>query len=118
VLEGGVPDATNNRMELTAAVEGLRALKCACQVTVLTDSDYVRRGITEFLPRWKNNGWRNSSGKPIANQDLWEELDELTEYHRVIWVHVRGHSGQADQELCDTLATNAAQRVKGKAACT
>src|SRR5258708_2818941 len=77
VLQGGVADTTNNRMELVAAIEGLRALKRASQVTVLTDSEYVRRGITEFLPRWKANGWRASTGKPVVNRDLWEELEEL-----------------------------------------
>jgi len=81
-------------MELIAAIEGLRALKRASQVTVLTDSEYVRRGITEFLPRWKANGWRASTGKPVVNRDLWEELEELAGYHEVTWIHVRGHSGQ------------------------
>ena len=116
VLQGGVPDATNNRMELAAAIEGLRALKRTCQVTVLTDSDYVRRGITEFLPRWKNNGWRNASGRAVVNQDLWEQLDELVGYHEVTWVHVRGHSGQPDHERCDALANSAARAAKGGAA--
>jgi ribonuclease HI len=112
VLQGGAPDATNNRMELAAAIEGLRALKRTCQVTVLTDSDYVRRGITEFLPRWKNNGWRNASGGTIVNQDLWEQLHELVGYHDVRWVHVRGHSSQPDHERCDALANSAARAAK------
>jgi ribonuclease HI len=112
VLQGGVPDATNNRMELAAAIEGLRALKRACQVTVLTDSEYVRRGITEFLPRWRSNGWRNASGKAVANQDLWEQLEELAGYHAVTWVHVRGHSGQPDHERCDALAISAARAAR------
>ena len=112
VLQGGVPDATNNRMELAAAIEGLRALKRTCQVTVLTDSDYVRRGITEFLPRWKNNGWRNASGRAVVNQDLWEQLDELVGYHEVTWLHVPGHSGQPDHERCDALANSAARAAK------
>ena len=116
VLQGGVPEATNNRMELAAAIEGLRALKRTCQVTVLTDSDYVRRGITEFLPRWKNNGWRNASGGAVVNQDLWEQLDELVGYHDVRWVHVRGHSGQPDHERCDALANSAAKAAKRGAA--
>lgn len=115
VLQGGVPDATNNRMELAAAIEGLRALKRTCQVTVLTDSDYVRRGITEFLPRWKNNGWRNASGRAVVNQDLWEQLDELVGYHEVKWIHVRGHSGQPDHERCDALANSAARAAKSGA---
>ena len=90
VLQGSTPDTTNNRMELVAAIQGLRALTRACQVTVLTDSEYVRRGITEFLPRWKTNEWHSAAGKAIANRDLWEELDELARYHEVTWVHVRG----------------------------
>ena len=109
VLQGSAPDTTNNRMELVAAIEGLRALKRACRVTVLTDSEYVRRGITEFLPRWKTNGWQSAAGKAIANRDLWEELDELAGYHQVIWVHVRGHSGHPDHERCDALANSAAR---------
>ena len=104
VLQGGVADTTNNRMELIAAIEGLRALKRASQVTVLTDSEYVRRGITEFLPRWKANGWRASTGKPVVNRDLWEELEELAGNHEVTWIHVRGHSGQPNHERCDSLA--------------
>jgi ribonuclease HI len=112
VLQGGVPNATNNRMELAAAIEGLRALKRACQVTVLTDSEYVRRGISEFLPRWKNNGWRNASGKVVVNQDLWEELEALVERHQVTWEHVRGHSGHPDHERCDALANSAAREAK------
>ena len=114
VLQGGVADTTNNRMELFAAIEGLRALKRASRVTVLTDSEYVRRGITEFLPRWKANGWRASTGKPVVNRDLWEELEELAGYHEVTWIHVRGHSGQPNHERCDSLAVMAA---RGKARC-
>jgi ribonuclease HI len=116
VLHGGVADTTNNRMELIAAIEGLRALKRASQVTVLTDSEYVRRGITEFLPRWKANGWRASTGKPVVNRDLWEELEELAGYHEVTWIHVRGHSGQPNHERCDSLAVTAARSAKRDAA--
>jgi ribonuclease HI len=108
-------DTTNNRMELTAAIEGLRALKRASQVTVLTDSEYVRRGITEHLPRWKTNRWRTSTGKAVVNQDLWEELEELSSYHEVTWIHVPGHSGQPNHERCDALATAAARTAKRKA---
>jgi ribonuclease HI len=109
-------DTTNNRMELTAAIEGLRALKRASQVTVLTDSEYVRRGITEYLPRWKTNGWRTSTGKAVANQDLWEDLEELSNYHEVAWIHVPGHSGQPNHERCDSLAMTAARSAKRDAA--
>ena len=114
VLQGGMADTTNNRMELFAAIEGLRALKRASQVTVLTDSEYVRRGITEFLPRWKANGWRASSGKPVVNRDLWEELEELVGYHEVTWIHIRGHSGQPNHERCDSLAVTAARSAKAR----
>ena len=79
VLHGSASETTNNRMELTAALEALLALNRACRATVLTDSDYLRRGITEFLARWKENRWRNSEGKPVANQDLWERLEELVQ---------------------------------------
>src|ERR1700675_2005688 len=116
VLQGGVADTTNNRMELIAAIEGLRALKRASHVTVLTDSEYVRRGITEFLPRWKANGWRASTGKPVVNRDLWEELEEVAGYHEVTWIHVRGHSGQPNHERCDSLAVTAARSAKRDAA--
>jgi ribonuclease HI len=99
-------------MELRAAIEALRALKCACRVTALTDSEYLRRGITEFLSRWKENGWRNSAGEAVANQDRWEQLEELVQYHDVNWLHVSGHSGDADQDRCDALATAAAKKMK------
>jgi ribonuclease HI len=112
VLQGGVSDTTNNRMELAAAIEGLCALKRACRVTILTDSDYVRRGITEFLPRLKSNGWPSASGKPVVNQNLWEQLGELVGYHAVTWVRVRGHSGQPDHERRDALATSVARTAR------
>ena len=103
-------------MELILAIEGLRALKRASQVTVLTDSEYVRRGITEFLPRWKANGWRTSAGKPVVNRDLWEELEVFAGYHELTWIHVRGHSGQPNHERCDSLAVTAARSAKRDAA--
>jgi ribonuclease HI len=116
VLHGGVADTTNNRMELTAAIEGLRALKWPCTVRVVTDSEYVRRGITEFLARWKQNDWKARSGNAVANRDLWELLDELASYHEVTWRHVPGHSGDEDQERCDKLAADAAKRMKREVA--
>jgi ribonuclease HI len=112
VLQGGVTQTTNNRMEMTAAVEALRALSRPCDVKVVTDSEYLRRGMTEFLGRWRSNGWKAASGNTIANQDLWEELDELSGYHRVARIHVRGHSGHVDQERCDALAAEAAREAK------
>ena len=112
VLQGGVVQATNNRMEMTATIEGLRALKRPCAVRVFTDSEYLLRGMTEFLERWQANGWRCSSGNGVANQDLWEELAELASYHRVTWIHVGGHSGHSNQERCDRLAARAAREVR------
>ena len=111
-LQGGVPQATNNRMEMTAAIEGLRALKRPCQVRVFTDSEYLLRGMTQFLERWQSNGWQSASGNSVANRDLWEELAELADYHRVTWVHVDGHAGHGDQERCDRLAAQAAREVR------
>ena len=113
VLQGGVAETTNNRMEMTAAVEALRALRQRCDVTVVTDSEYLRRGMTEFLERWRSNGWKAASGNGVANRDLWEQLDELAGYHRVTWLHVGGHSGHIDQERCDALAAETARRAKG-----
>ncbi|HLG96706.1 MAG TPA: ribonuclease HI [Bryobacteraceae bacterium] len=112
VLQGAVVQATNNRMEMTAAIEGLRALKRPCAVRVFTDSEYLLRGMTQFLERWQANGWRSSSGNGVANQDLWEELAELASYHRVTWIHVGGHSGHSNQERCDRLASRAAREVR------
>ena len=112
VLHGGVVEATNNRMEMLAAIEGLRALKRPCDVRVFTDSEYLLRGMTEFLERWQANGWRCSSGNGVANQDLWEELAELASYHRVTWIHVGGHSGHSNQERCDRLAARAAREAR------
>ena len=112
VLRGGIAQATNNRMEMTAAIEGLRALKRACKVRVFTDSEYLLRGMTQFLERWQSNGWKAASGNGVANQDLWEELAELASYHHVTWVHVGGHSGHSNQERCDRLAVEAAREVR------
>ena len=112
VLQGGVVEATNNRMEMTAAIEGLRALKRPCDVRVFTDSEYLLRGMTQLLERWQGNEWRSASGNGVANQDLWEELAELANYHRVTWIHVGGHSGHRNQERCDRLAARAAREVR------
>lgn len=112
VLQGGVARTTNNRMEMTAAIEGLRALTRACDVEVVTDSEYLRRGMTEFLERWRSNRWKSTSGNPVLNQDLWRELDDLAGYHRVTWIHVGGHSGYADQERCDAIALESARQTK------
>ena len=103
-LFGGEQSTTNNRMELRAAIEGLAALKRPSRVTVTTDSQYVRQGITQWIEGWKRNRWRTSAKKPVKNQDLWQLLDELTSRHEVTWNWVKGHSGHPDNELADALA--------------
>ncbi|HVF34359.1 MAG TPA: ribonuclease HI [Candidatus Saccharimonadia bacterium] len=104
LLSGAEPATTNNRMELTAAIRALEALKRTSDVVLWTDSQYVRRGVTEWLPRWKANGWRNSAKQPVANRELWEELDTLAQRHRVDWRWVRGHSGHPENDLVDAAA--------------
>lgn len=103
-LYGGEQSTTNNRMELRAAIEGLAALKRSSRVTVTTDSQYVRQGITQWIEGWKRNQWRTSAKKPVKNQDLWQLLDELTSRHEVTWEWVKGHSGHPGNELADALA--------------
>ena len=103
-LFGGEQSTTNNRMELRAAIEGLAALKRPSRVTVTTDSQYVRQGITQWIEGWKRNQWRTSAKKPVKNQDLWQLLDQLTSRHEVTWEWVKGHSGHPDNELADALA--------------
>ena len=103
-LWGGEALTTNNRMELTAAIEGLRRLKRPCIVDLYTDSQYVRLGITEWLANWKRKGWRNASKKPVKNQDLWRALDAETARHEIRWHWVKGHSGHPENERADELA--------------
>lgn len=110
-LFGSEPFTTNNRMELRAAVEGLRALKEPCRVTVTTDSEYLKKGITNWIERWKHNGWKTAGKKPVANQDLWRQLDELTRRHQVRWQWTKGHASHADNNRCDELATLAARQA-------
>ncbi len=103
-LSGSEPATTNNRMELTAAIMGLAALKRPTQVTLQTDSQYVIKGITEWLPSWKARGWRTADRKPVKNQDLWERLDQVVGPHTVQWQWVKGHSGDPGNERVDALA--------------
>lgn len=110
-LNGAESETTNNRMELTAAIEALRSLKRPCSVELVTDSQYVKQGITAWLPGWKRRGWRASSGQPVKNQDLWEQLDALTQTHRVDWFWVRGHSGHPENERADRLANQAIDQL-------
>jgi ribonuclease HI len=110
---GGQPDTTNNRMELTAVIRGLESLRRPTSVELLTDSVYVGKGLTEWLPKWKSDGWRRREGKSlkeIKNEDLWRRLDELLGKHKIKFTHVRGHSGHVENERCDTLAVAAYQK--------
>ena len=109
-LYGSEPRTTNNRMELRAAIEGLRALKAPCEVEITTDSEYLKKGITEWIHRWKVRGWRTVEKKPVINQDLWLALDELVSKHRTTWKWTRGHAHHADNNRCDELATRAAHK--------
>ena len=103
-IRGGAPETTNNRMELSAAIEALRLLTRPCSVTVTTDSQYLVKGITEWITGWQRNGWRNSKKEPVLNRDLWEQLLDLSQKHNVQWKWVRGHAGHAENERCDQLA--------------
>jgi ribonuclease HI len=103
-LYGGEAETTNNRMELRAAIEGLKALSEPCEVALTTDSVYVRSGITSWLANWKQKGWKTASRKPVKNVDLWQALDEQNQRHRVEWHWVKGHSGHRENEIADQLA--------------
>jgi ribonuclease HI len=106
-LSGSAPATTNNRMELLAAISALEALKRPMSVRLFTDSDYLRKGITTWLPAWKQRGWRTADRKPVKNQDLWQRLEQALARHRVEWRWVRGHSGDPDNERADQLARTA-----------
>ena len=103
-LYGGEPDTTNNRMELTAAIRGLEALKRGSRAALYTDSKYVKDGITEWIARWKSNGWKTSSRKPVKNADLLRRLDEALQDHKVDWHWIKSHAGHAENERADALA--------------
>ncbi|MCG5549301.1 ribonuclease HI [Halorhodospira halochloris] len=111
-LWGGELQTTNNRMELTAAIRALEELSRPCQVVLTTDSEYVRKGITEWMAGWKRRGWVTSARKPVKNKDLWQRLDELADYHKVEWRWVRGHSGHEENERVDELANRGADEVQ------
>ena len=106
-LKGFAAETTNNRMELTAVIEALRALTRSCEIELNTDSKYVMQGITEWLENWKRNGWKTAAKKPVKNVDLWQQLDEELQHHRVHWRWVKGHSGVAGNEHADQLANQA-----------
>ena len=111
-LHGGARDTTNNRMELTAAIEALKALGEPCQVSLTTDSTYVKDGITQWLTNWKRNGWKTAAKKPVKNQDLWQALDHESARHTIEWCWVKGHSGHAENERADRLANLGMDEVR------
>jgi ribonuclease HI len=105
---GSEPNTTNNRMELTAAVRGLEALKEKCDVEIITDSEYVKNGITQWIHGWKRNGWKTSTKKPVVNQDLWQALDREVARHQTEWTWTKGHAQHEDNNRADELASDAA----------
>jgi len=106
-LYGGERQTTNNRMELMAAIQALEALTRPCQVTLVTDSEYVKKGITEWLASWKRRGWKTAGKKPVKNQDLWQRLEAATHTHTIHWQWIRGHTGHPENERADRLANRA-----------
>ncbi len=115
-LKGTTLDTTNNRMELTAVIKALEALKRPCQVTVTTDSRYVQNGITEWIIKWRANKWRTASGRLVKNKDLWQELDKLVQEHEITWKWVKGHSGHTENEYADKLSKQAMDELQQKIA--
>ncbi len=112
---GGEAQTTNNRMELMAAIAALEVLTEGCEVTLHIDSQYVRQGITEWMPGWVRRGWKTAGGDPVKNRDLWERLHAATGRHRIDWKWVKGHNGDPDNERVDMLARNAAVRFRNGA---
>jgi len=108
-MSGSNPHTTNNRMELTAVIEGLRAIKEPCKIEVVTDSEYVKNGITTWIHNWKRNGWKTAAKKPVVNQDLWMDLDREAGSHDIRWTWTKGHADHEDNNRCDELATRAAR---------
>lgn len=106
-ISGGAPETTNNRMEMTAVIEALSQLTRPCRVIITTDSQYVVKGMTEWIQGWQRKGWQNSKKEPVLNRDLWEKLLEQTQRHTVDWKWVRGHAGHPENERCDQLAREA-----------
>jgi len=114
-LYGYSPHTTNNRMELTAAIEGLKALKEPCEVEVITDSEYLKNGITKWVSNWKRRNWMTMEKKPVINRDLWEDLDAETARHKTTWSWTKGHASHADNNRCDELAQMAAREQQRSA---
>ena len=113
LLHGGEAPTTNNRMELMAAIQALETLREPCAVKLHTDSNYVRQGITEWLPQWHRRNWKTADKKPVKNQDLWQRLDQAAARHKIEWFWVKGHSGDEGNELADQLANKGVDEVLG-----
>lgn len=113
-MYGAEKETTNNRMELTAAIKGIKAIKEKCKIEVYTDSQYVRKGIQEWMPDWKKRNWRKADKKPVKNADLWQVLDEVASTHSITWHWVKGHSGHVENELADALANQAIDELLEK----
>ena len=111
-LFGGELNTTNNRMEIMAVIQGLQALKRPVEVTIYTDSQYVQKGISEWIASWRARGWKTANKKPVKNQDLWQTLDELVNQHHVSWQWIKGHSGHPDNERADQLANRGVDSVR------
>ncbi len=114
-ISGGEPSTTNNRMEMTAVLEGLNALNEPCEIALEIDSQYVKNGVTRWMDGWKRKGWKTASGQPVKNEDLWLQLDKALARHTVAWRWVKGHADHADNNRCDELAREAAGRRQGAA---
>ena len=112
-LKGAEPQTTNNRMELSAAIAALEALRGSCAVSLYTDSVYVQQGITQWLPGWRARGWKTADKKPVKNQDLWQQLDTAASRHQVKWLWVKGHAGNEGNEAADRLANQAIDELLG-----
>lgn len=104
-LHGGEKETTNNRMELVAAIKALESLKKPCEIVLTTDSEYLRRGITEWIDRWKSRNWKTANRQPVKNVDLWMKLNQLSDCHKIKWRWVKGHSGHRENEMVDNLAS-------------
>jgi ribonuclease HI len=111
-LSGAEKDTTNNRMEMMAVIQALKALKRPAKVLITTDSQYVAKGITEWIAKWQQNNWKTAGKKPVKNVDLWQEMVKLIEIHDVSWAWVKGHNGHPENERCDELARKAALSIK------
>jgi ribonuclease HI len=113
-IYGAEPHTTNNRMELTAAIEALSSLKRPCRVSLTTDSQYVKKGVNEWLVDWKRRGWKTADKKPVKNVDLWQRLDEAAQRHTIEWHWVRGHTGHPENEIADQLANRGIDELAGQ----